>query len=637
MFVSALACSLTQGVPLSNPVSPYGICAHLTRSESLPRLLDGNVAAMKMLGVGYVRCDFDPYSIPVRSGVRDYSKYDAILDRLDRENVRMLPILRGYDQEGRGDKTSDLVVYSNYVTEVVGHFGNRMPVWEVFNEANLNAFFSGADPVRYAAVLKTAYGAIKAVNPALKVAFTGTAGVPVGWIRQAFAAGATNCFDIMNVHPYAHPRRPEEILAQHIKDVKTVLADFGCADKPIWFTEIGWPTHVQQIPHSHILTAGLKLARPEQRCWRILVAAKETNASRVSHDLEDRLLDVLPAGSDVRAFSQPDTVCELTTNHWDAVFYPLDETFPSDTVVAVNDFIRRGGVFIDLGGLPCYYGFRDDVGLAGDRDGAAISRFPFDYRAWWHSDAAAEVPRDPVATFATETGLTAGVKQEPTGFPVKHFVTTRRDAGPCEFFPLVAGVSSNGQELVSAAVIRYQGDCTGAAVLSTIPPSRGVMGTNDERNQAAYTARALGISFAENIEAYFAYCLRAVEVDPCYSEHHFGILHADFQPKPAYAAYMTFIRERPEGSKQQAGSWHDGNVYCPRWLRPDGSAGGMIWTKGTPEQRVLSFAQGKPAFCNMFGLRVVPRCVGDNDYLVSVSGDPIYFQGAQLKKVRQRR
>lgn len=585
------------------------------------------------MGVGYVRCDFDPYSIPVRNGVRDYSKYDDILDRLDGANVRMLPILRGYDQDGGGEKTSDLVAYSNYVTEVVGHFGERMPVWEVFNEANLNAFFPGADPVRYAAVLKTAYGAIKAVNPALKVAFTGTAGVPVGWIRQAFAAGATNCFDIMNVHPYTHPQRPEEILAEHIKNVKSALEDFACADKPIWFTEIGWPTHVQQVPYSHILTAGLKLARPEQKSWRILVAAKETKASRVSHDLEDRLLDILPTGSEARAFSQPDTVCELATNQWDAVFYPLDETFPSDTVVAVNDFIRRGGVFIDLGGLPCYYGFRDDVGVADDRDGAAVSRFPFDYQAWWHCDASAGVPRDPIATFATEAGLTAGVKQEPTGFPVKHFVSMRRDAGPCEFLPLVAGISSNGQELVSAAVIRYQGDRMGAAVLSTIPPPRGVMGTNDERNQAAYTARALGISFAENIEAYFAYCLRAVEVDPCYSEHHFGILHADFQPKPAYSAYMNFIRERPEGSVQQNGAWYEGDVYWPHWLRPDGKPGGMVWTKGKPIQRVLTFEQGEPTFSNLYGLRVAPTRVGDTSYLVSVSDEPIYFRGATLAKI----
>ena len=529
----AFVCSQARLVCGSSVAPSYGICAHLTRSESSPRLLKGSIDSMRVLGVGCVRCDFDPYSIPVRNGVRDYSKYDAILDRLDEAGIRMLPILRGYDQDGGGERTSDLVAYSNYVTEVVGHFGGRMPVWEVFNEANLSGFFPGADPVRYASVLRTAYGAIKAVDPSIRVAFTGTAGVPVNWIRRAFAAGATNCFDIMNVHPYTHPRRPEEILGKHISDVKSVLSEFGCADKPIWFTEIGWPTHVQRIQHSHILTAGLKLARPEQKSWRVLVAAKETDPSRVAHDLEDKLLDVLPAGSVVQAFAQPDAVRELATDRWDAVFYPLDETFPSDTVTAVNDFIRRGGVLVDMGGLPCYYGFRDDVGVAEDRDGAAVARFPFDYRAWWHKAGAADVPRDPIATFATAVGRSAGVKQEPTGFPVRHFVTTRRDAGPCEFIPLVAGVSSNGQELVSAAVIRYQGERTGAAVLSTIPAPRGVVGTNDEQNQAAYTARALGISFAENVQAYFAYCLRAVEVDPCYSEHHFGILHADFQPKPA--------------------------------------------------------------------------------------------------------
>lgn len=205
VLAGMLACTLAAAACASDTLS-YGICAHLTRSECSPRLLKGNIDSMRVLGVGCVRCDFDPYSVPVRNGVRDYSRYDAILDRLDEAGIRMHPILRGYDQDGGGERTSDLVAYSNYVTEVVGHFGGRMPVWEVFNEANLSGFFPGADPVRYASVLRTAYGAIKAVDPSIRVAFT----------------------------------------------------------------EIGWPTHVQRIQHSHILTAGLKLARPEQKSWRVL-------------------------------------------------------------------------------------------------------------------------------------------------------------------------------------------------------------------------------------------------------------------------------------------------------------------------------------------------------------------------------
>ena len=96
---------------------------------------------------------------------------------------------------------------------------------------------------------------------------------------------------------------------------------------------------------------------------------------------------------------------------------------------------------------------------------------------------------------------------------------------------------------------------------------------------------------------------------------------------------MTFIRERPMGSVRQNGVWHDGEIYWPCWLRPDGKAGGMVWTTGTPARRVLTFEQGEPVFCNLYGLRIVPRRVGDKDYLLPITGDPVYFHGAALAKI----
>ena len=48
--------------------------------------------------------------------------------------------------------------------------------------------------------------------------------------------------------------------------------------------------------------------------------------------------------------------------------------------------------------------------------------------------------------------------------------------------------------------------------------------------------RSILVSLAVGVEKFFAYELRATESDPYYSESHFGIVHRDLSPKPAYDA-----------------------------------------------------------------------------------------------------
>jgi len=333
----------------------------------------------------------------------------------------------------------------------------------------------------------------------------------------------------------------------------------------------------------------------------------------------------------VRACTQKETCRLLAEGGVDAVVYPFNESFPADTLEAVNEFIRKGGVLVDFGGLPCYFGRRGTESVNGMQHGGAAVRFPFGFRAWWW-DKNGTYPEE-APTFATEVGLAAGVKQEPTGFKAMRFLAPDRIGKESEWIPLVAGKTAKGVDLVSAAVVRYRGERTGAAVLCSLFPSRGVMrGTNNEENQAKFTTRGLAIAFAEGVEAYFPYNLRSFENDPYYSEDHFGLMHADFTPKPAYSAYGAFTRMRPAGSVQKPGEWHnkDRRFFYPQWTRPDGKNVGLIWQIDAPVVRHLKFTGGRPTFYNYAGRKIGVRDKGNGEYSVPVSDSPVYFVGAEL-------
>ena len=612
------------------PAPLYGVCAHVTRSEGSPARLKGTLDAMEAAGMRYVRSDIDHWAVRRKDGTYDFSDYDRVFAEVDRRGMTFLPIYYGPWGRTPPKTEAEFAQYKAYLTAIVSRYGRRMPVVEIWNEANIG-FFEGSDPVVYAQVLKAAYEAVKAVDPAIRVAFTGTAGVPHDWIRKVFEAGGNKYFDVMNVHPYSHPAQPERAMDANTEKLRRLMAEFGCADKPIWYTEIGWPTHTVKTDHAHVLLAGLKVARPEQKSWNVLLADLQGEGTVPENQILADLRDILPAGSTVRICSQKDLVSRLAEGGVDAVVYPFDESFPADTVDAVNAFVKKGGVLVDFGGLPCYFGRRDGIAIPGMQHGGAMGRFPFGYRAWW-TDKKGTYPES-AQLHATAAGAAAGVKQEPTGFKAIRFLAPDRIGKDSEWIPLVAGKTTNGVELVGAAVVRYKGERTGAAVLCSLA-SKGSLGTNNEENQARFTARGLAIACAMGVESYFTYNLRSAEEDPFYSEHHFGLMHADFTPKPAYAAYAAFTKARPDGSVQKPGDWRDekGEFFFPQWTRPDGKKAGMVWSVFPDAGRRLAFTGGTPVFTDMYGRRIGVREVEKGVYSVPVSNSPVYFRGAELAK-----
>ena len=141
---------------------------------------------------------------------------------------------------------------------------------------------------------------------------------------------------------------------------------------------------------------------------------------------------------------------------------------------------------------------------------------------------------------------------------------------------------------------------------------------------------------ALGVECFCWYEFRSPENDPYYSEDHFGIVHSDFSPKPAYLAYRTFTAARPAGSVQDASAWREGRsgLQYPQWRRPDGVQAGMVWM-AEAERAVgrLEFDRAGAEFSDLFGKPVEPLSREGNVCRLYVGGSPIYFKGARLVRI----
>ena len=614
--------------------SPYGVAAHVTRFE-----YDRHEEIFRRLaaiGVRYVRCDFDwkgrsaaPDAVP------DFSRFDRVVSAARNHGLVVLPVL--LNPPAWADPVQDhLDHWRKWCGTVAARYAADIPVIEIWNEENSNGFWKNPDAAAYVKVLKAAAEAIRSAAPSVRVALGGTGGVPIEFIEGIYMNGGKPYFDIMNVHPYCPPNPPEGYVDRSWEKLKALMGKYGDGDKAVWFTEVGWPTHIPTFTEPNVLRAGLRMARPEKKTWKALYADTVANREAPSQTVADEICRALPKGSTVRACTPGEIVRRLREEtDIDAVFYPVcGGDYPADTVDAVRDFLARGGTLVQTGAPPVWTAYREgadgkmgvDKTVDPSRDRARL-RLWMD--AWWTNKTIPEITK----AFSSEAAMRVGLPYNPEGWKVSRFLSAQMLKPGDRMVPIVSGKAKDGHEIAAAAVYFLDSDLKGRIVASTIG---GTTGAVSENRQALMVARTLALSTDLGAESVFFYCMRSPERDPHYSEDHFGLTHEDLSPKPAWYAYRQFVRMRPEGSVQlrgTAGLKNGNGVFVSQWRRPDGRVAGAVWQPGAGGVRALRFGDGEVSFGDAFGARIRPESRAGGSYAVTLGESPVYFAGAPLEAV----
>ena len=160
--------------------------------------------------------------------------------------------------------------------------------WQIWNEPNHREFsLPRPDPDRFTAMLRAAYPAIKAADPAATVITGGTAPAanewdtvgqteyaPTSWLLSLYDRGAQNSFDAVGHHPYSFPWNPLDEAGfngfTQARYLYLVMAAHGDGTKKVWGTEMGAPTGT--VP----------LADPTQPCF--IRSMTETEQAQWLHD-----------------------------------------------------------------------------------------------------------------------------------------------------------------------------------------------------------------------------------------------------------------------------------------------------------------------------------------------------------------
>ena len=334
--------------------SPFGVCMHLQGGAEHVQM-PANLRMAYDAGIRWVRADFSWGTVEGPQGNWHYEPLDIVVDEVNKAGLNMLGLLMGRPAWGR-PVWEQMDNWLLYVENVVRHFKGKVRYWEIWNETNLYPRFwdKANDGENYASILKAAYRKIKEIDPGATVVYAGTAGIPLDYIEQSFAAGAGDGFDKMAVHPYRafiNSWDATDRFREDIDNLRALMVKYNIGHKDIWFTEMGVSSMAGVATRGQDVFHEIKAETGKD--WKIAVVCDD-----------DFPVDPSFTAQTLRAFFPPgfqlDTVEILDlrrvgANNYDAVFFPPSDNIPLHISQVITPYLTR----YMLGGGKVFYQTRN--------------------------------------------------------------------------------------------------------------------------------------------------------------------------------------------------------------------------------------------------------------------------------------
>jgi len=235
--------------------SPFGVGVHFTNGYN-----PGLAQSIATMGAGTIRDDATWAMIEQSQGSYTFNNFDPYMQVLQQNTLDPLLTLdynnRFYDNNQTPYNSAGFSAFANYAKALVLHYGPQLKAVEVYNEYN-GTFSTGPcarQPSCYAQLLRYTYQAIKSVRPDVTVVGGAALYADLPWFNELFENGGLSYMDAVSVHPYApfYFFSPEaQGLEGQMQSLQSLIKQYNHGQaKPIWITEIGWPSSYMDMSES---------------------------------------------------------------------------------------------------------------------------------------------------------------------------------------------------------------------------------------------------------------------------------------------------------------------------------------------------------------------------------------------------
>jgi len=251
LFVFAVILSLTAAVigaqPFPGPAIPdgFGVNIHFT---GLPRDLQMIAEA----GFKFIRMDLVWSRVEQVKGEYEFkeSGYDALTLGCEKLGIRVLYILdygnKLYEEDRSVRTEAGRKAFADFAEAAAKRYAGKGILWEIWNEANLEHFWSPQPSVDdYCKLVEAVAPRIRQADPSGQVVAGATSQIPLEWFESCFKKGLLNWVDVLSVHPYRS--QPPETVVPDYEGFRTLISRYAPASKQIpiisgeWgYSNINW-------------------------------------------------------------------------------------------------------------------------------------------------------------------------------------------------------------------------------------------------------------------------------------------------------------------------------------------------------------------------------------------------------------
>jgi hypothetical protein len=188
------------------------------------------------LGVNMVRVEFPWRFIEPQPGEYDWSRADLIVSEAAANHVNLQPIIV-WSPSWVGAPTAAPAPddFRAFVTALVSRYHTTIHYWELWNEPDLDKYWSAGEQAYVSSILIPGYQGVKAADPAAQVVLGGPSWASGDWLHGIYQYGGGDSFDIMAWHAYGSA---SDVMSS-VDNVLPILADHHQASKPLWIGEFG--------------------------------------------------------------------------------------------------------------------------------------------------------------------------------------------------------------------------------------------------------------------------------------------------------------------------------------------------------------------------------------------------------------
>jgi hypothetical protein len=223
--------------------SPFGLATHFGQTWNTEL-----ISLISKLGAKTIRDEIYWKDVEKTQGQYEFpAKYNAYMNVIEQSGIKPFIVLSYgnplYDEGKKPNTDAGHNGFANYGNSILDQYPTLVDAVEVYNEFNhgLGELNNGR---HYLPLLKATYEKLKSQHSTVTVVGPATAGAPTAWIEELFQLGGLQYLDAISIHPYRYPLSPEDGLVGDLNRVQNLIKKYNNQQtKPIWLSELGWPSH----------------------------------------------------------------------------------------------------------------------------------------------------------------------------------------------------------------------------------------------------------------------------------------------------------------------------------------------------------------------------------------------------------